>query len=112
MSIPNMTTALARPGRGVTCSAAHNPVDSAAGRSYGGGMDPHELDAVGLLCPLPVLKARKRLQAVPEGGLLRILADDPAALVDIPHFCAEAGHALVSTEDRGAVQVYVVRKGG
>ena len=75
-------------------------------------METHELDAAGLLCPLPVLKARKRLAALPEGGLLRVLADDPAALVDIPHFCAEAGHALVSTEDRGAVQVFVIRKGG
>lgn len=75
-------------------------------------METHELDAVGLLCPLPVLKARKRLRSVPEGGLLRILADDPAAVIDIPHFCTEAGHVLVSTEDRGAVQVYVIRKGG
>ncbi len=54
-----------------------------------------ELDARGLLCPLPVLKARKRLGALAPGAVLRVLADDPAALVDIPHFCAEAGHALV-----------------
>ena len=75
-------------------------------------METHDLDAIGLLCPLPVLKARKRLQALPEGGLLRIRADDPAAVVDIPHFCAEAGHALVSRKDEGAVQIYVIRKGG
>ena len=54
-----------------------------------------ELDARGLLCPLPVLKARKRLAALAPGAVLRVLADDPAALVDIPHFCAETGHALV-----------------
>ena len=75
-------------------------------------METHELDAVGLLCPLPVLKARKRLQGLPAGGLLRIRADDPAAAVDIPHFCTEAGHTLVATEDEGAVQVYTVRKDG
>lgn len=75
-------------------------------------METHELDAIGLLCPLPVLKARKRLQALPVGGLLEVRADDPAALVDIPHFCAEAGHELISTEDQGEVQVYVIRKGG
>ena len=74
-------------------------------------METHELDAVGLLCPLPVLKARKRLQGLPDGTFLRIRADDPAAAVDIPHFCGEAGHTLVSTEDEGAVQVYTVRKG-
>ena len=73
---------------------------------------PEHLDATGLLCPLPVLKARKRLQALPAGAALTMLADDPAAIVDVPHFCAEAGHALVSTELDGAVQTYVIRKGG
>jgi tRNA 2-thiouridine synthesizing protein A len=71
-----------------------------------------ELDARGLLCPLPVLKARKRLGALAPGAVLRVVADDPAALIDIPHFCAEAGHALVSTEDEGPVRIYTVRKGG
>ncbi len=72
----------------------------------------HELDAVGLLCPLPVLKARKRLQGLPQGALLRVRADDPAAVVDIPHFCAEAGHALLATEDDGTARIYTLRKGG
>ena len=57
-----------------------------------------ELDARGLLCPLPVLKARKRLQALGSGEVLRVLADDPAAVIDVPHFCAEAGHALLGTK--------------
>ena len=69
-----------------------------------------ELDAKGLLCPLPVLKARKRLQALAAGQVLRIEADDPAAVIDMPHFCAEAGHQLALTEDRGAAQVYYIRK--
>lgn len=71
----------------------------------------HELDATGLLCPLPVLKARKRLQALSSGEDLRMVADDPAAIVDVPHFCAEAGHALVEMADLGATQLYVIRKG-
>jgi tRNA 2-thiouridine synthesizing protein A len=71
-----------------------------------------ELDATGLLCPLPVLKARKRLKALPEGALLRMLADDPAAVIDVPHFCAEAGHTLVETGEDGSAQVYLIRKGG
>lgn len=69
-----------------------------------------ELDAKGLLCPLPVLKARKRLQALASGQVLRMEADDPAAVIDVPHFCAEAGHALVSTEDIPGAQVYLIRK--
>jgi len=73
--------------------------------------DEHTLDALGLLCPLPVLKARKRLQGLSAGALLRVEADDPAAIVDIPHFCTEAGHELIEMVDQGDVQVYLVRKG-
>ena len=71
----------------------------------------HELDAIGLLCPLPVLKARKRLQPLAMGDTLEMRADDPAAIVDVPHFCAEAGHELVEMRDDGAAQLYVIRKG-
>ena len=71
----------------------------------------HELDATGMLCPLPVLKARKRLQALATGECLTVLADDPAAIVDVPHFCTEAGHELVSADQDGEVQTYVIRKG-
>ena len=60
-----------------------------------------DLDATGLLCPLPVLRARRRLERMPPGAVLRLLADDPAALVDVPHFCAEAGHVLVDRADLG-----------
>lgn len=71
------------------------------------------LDARGLLCPLPVLKARKRLAPLPPGAVLEMLADDPAAIVDVPHFCAESGHELVSAtpQDAGAT-LYRIRKRG
>ncbi|ATI42559.1 hypothetical protein CBW24_11440 [Pacificitalea manganoxidans] len=52
-------------------------------------------DALGLLCPLPVLRARKRLLALAPGMVLEVLADDPMARIDLPHFCAEAGHHLL-----------------
>jgi tRNA 2-thiouridine synthesizing protein A len=72
-----------------------------------------ELDARGLLCPLPVLKARKRLMALAPGQVLRVLADDPAALVDIPHFCAEQGHDLVDRAELGhPAYAYEIRRGG
>ncbi|MEP1766054.1 MAG: sulfurtransferase TusA family protein [Sulfitobacter sp.] len=70
----------------------------------------HELDATGLLCPLPVLKARKRLGALSAGDRLRMRADDPAAVIDVPHFCAEAGHTLVDATQDGDVQIYVIEK--
>jgi tRNA 2-thiouridine synthesizing protein A len=73
---------------------------------------PEEIDATGLLCPLPVLRARKRMKPMAEGTLVRVSADDPAAAVDVPHFCAEQGHALIGIE-RGAgdLRVFVIRRG-
>ncbi|MFK7870930.1 MAG: sulfurtransferase TusA family protein [Roseobacter sp.] len=68
------------------------------------------LDATGLLCPLPVLKARKRLNGLSQGERLTVLADDPAAIVDVPHYCAESGHILVSSDLEGDVQTYVIEK--
>ncbi|WP_458792484.1 sulfurtransferase TusA family protein [Yoonia sp. MH D7] len=70
----------------------------------------HDLDARGLLCPLPVLKARKRLLSLASGDVLRVVADDPAAVIDMPHFCAEAGHTLVDMTDNGPDQTYAIRK--
>ncbi|MEM6897549.1 MAG: sulfurtransferase TusA [Pseudomonadota bacterium] len=70
-----------------------------------------ELDAIGLLCPLPVLKARKRLASMSAGQTLCVLADDPAAVVDMPHFCREAGHVLVDQEISGTPLRFVIRKG-
>ncbi len=70
------------------------------------------LDALGLLCPLPVLKARKRLKSLETGAVLRMLADDPAAIIDVPHFCAEAGHTFLGQEDAGDYHVYLIQKNG
>ena len=67
-----------------------------------------EVDALGLLCPLPVLRLRKRMQPLADGAVVRLLADDPAAHVDVPHFCAEAGHAFLGAEGTA----FRVRKGG
>ncbi|WGH80419.1 sulfurtransferase TusA family protein [Jannaschia sp. GRR-S6-38] len=57
-----------------------------------------EIDALGLLCPLPVLRLRKRMGSLPAGALVILHADDPAAHVDVPHFCAEAGHEFVGVD--------------
>lgn len=70
-----------------------------------------ELDAIGLKCPLPVLKARKRLQSMQTGALLRLIADDPAAIIDVPHFCNEAGHVFDGIDEAGGHPVYLIRKG-
>jgi tRNA 2-thiouridine synthesizing protein A len=69
-----------------------------------------DLDARGLLCPLPVLKARKRLAALASGQVLRMLATDPAAVIDVPHFCAEAGHDLLGAVSEGEAVAYFIRR--
>lgn len=70
-----------------------------------------EIDAIGLLCPLPVLRARKALAALPQGAVLRLLASDPAAIVDVPHFCAQSGHDFLDMTDAADHVVYRIRKG-
>lgn len=70
----------------------------------------HEIDATGLLCPLPVLRAAKQLRAMEPGEILRILADDPAAVVDVPHFCSEQKHELLEQSKQGSLLVFLVRK--
>ena len=68
------------------------------------------LDATGLLCPLPVLKIRKRMKPLKAGQFLEVKADDVAALVDIPHFCAENGHTLVCQREEGDCFIFLIRK--
>lgn len=53
-----------------------------------------EIDARGLKCPLPVLRAGRALRTMAPGEVLRLLADDPMAEIDLPHFCAQTGHVM------------------
>ena len=71
-----------------------------------------ELDSTGLTCPLPVLKARKRLAGLAPGAVLRLVTTDPVAAIDVPDFCREAGHTLLSVEQGdGERRVYLIAKG-
>lgn len=73
-------------------------------------MDPTILDARGLTCPLPVLKARKALQGLPPGGLLRVLATDPGAVGDFQALCQAAGHTLIGWTEADKVYTFDLRK--
>jgi tRNA 2-thiouridine synthesizing protein A len=73
-------------------------------------MTYRELDAKGLLCPLPVLKARRAMREVPPGGILRVLATDAGAPADFRHFCETTGAALVSSTEADGVYVIELRK--
>ena len=70
-----------------------------------------EIDCVGLLCPLPVLRARKRLLAMAAGQVLGVRATDAMAAVDLPQFCAEAGHVYLGSRADGAVTLHLIRRG-
>ena len=69
------------------------------------------LDCEGLLCPLPVLRARKRLLAMAPGQVLCVRATDGMAAVDLPHFCTEAGHAYLEMRDEAGVTLHLIRAG-
>ncbi|WP_344846007.1 sulfurtransferase TusA family protein [Celeribacter arenosi] len=61
---------------------------------------------------MPVLKARKCLLGMAPGAILRLTASDPAALIDVRHFCAEAGHEYLGANDlEGGVTAYFIRRG-
>ena len=69
-----------------------------------------ELDALGLLCPLPVLKAAKRMRSLGAGKVLKMLADDPAAEIDVPHYCNESGNRFLGSEDAPEGRAFYIEK--
>jgi len=68
------------------------------------------LDVRGMNCPLPVLKAKKALGELPGGGLLWVETTDPLSAIDIPAFCENDGHQLISTESVNGYQRYLISK--
>ena len=75
-------------------------------------MGQHIVDATGLNCPLPVLKARKRLLALEPGERLLLIATDPATAKDVPAFCAATGHRLVEVgEDDAGRLTFLLERG-
>ncbi|SHG25739.1 sulfurtransferase TusA family protein [Cognatishimia maritima] len=73
--------------------------------------DLPEIDALGLLCPLPVLKLRKRMMPLGGGERIILIADDPASIVDVPHFCNEQGHRLIERKEHAGAIYFTVEKG-
>ncbi len=70
-----------------------------------------KLDASGLICPLPVLKTRKILNAMRAWEVLEVTTTDAMSIVDMPVFCAQAGHRIVTEEKRDAAFVFVIERG-
>lgn len=68
------------------------------------------LDAKGLNCPLPILRAKKALKDVPMGGSLQILATDPGAVKDFEAFCRTTGNELVESKADGKTFSFVIKR--
>lgn len=69
------------------------------------------LDAKGLNCPLPILRAKAAIKDVPAGSTLEVLATDPGAVKDFDAFCRATGHKLLeSGEDDGVYRFLIEAK--
>lgn len=72
-------------------------------------MADQTLDAKGLNCPLPILKAKKALSAMAPGATLEVLATDPGAVKDFQAFSRTTGHELVESTTEGNVFRFVLK---
>jgi tRNA 2-thiouridine synthesizing protein A len=63
-------------------------------------MTVHSIDAAGLHCPWPVLKLQKALATLNTDETIELIATDPLARIDVPHYCQQSGHRLLGEEER------------
>lgn len=73
----------------------------------------HELDALGLRCPEPVMMVRKTMRNLESGQVLKVIADDPSTTRDIPKFCLFMEHTLLyePPAESESVFIYFIQKG-
>jgi len=69
-----------------------------------------ELDARGLNCPLPILRAKKSIQALGAGQILRIMATDPGSVKDFESFCKQTGNELLDSTEQDGEFIFLVKK--
>jgi tRNA 2-thiouridine synthesizing protein A len=68
------------------------------------------VDARGHRCPVPTLRLRRALEDAAAGSVVRLLADDPMAKIDVPHFAGEAGFEVLEASDEAGALSFRVRK--
>ena len=69
-----------------------------------------ELDASGLNCPLPILRAKKAIAGLEDGQTLKIIATDPGSVKDFEAFCKQTGNTLISSGEEGGKFVFLIKK--
>ncbi|WP_312164484.1 sulfurtransferase TusA family protein [Phenylobacterium sp.] len=70
------------------------------------------VDARGHRCPVPTLRLRRALEDAPAGARVRLLADDPLARIDVPHFAAGGGFVVVESAETDGVLSFLVARPG
>jgi tRNA 2-thiouridine synthesizing protein A len=70
-----------------------------------------ELDARGLNCPLPILRAKKSIQTLSPGQVLHIIATDPGSVKDFEAFCKQTGNELLAATQESGEYLFDIRKG-
>ena len=73
-------------------------------------MSDQELDASGLNCPLPILRAKKAIAAMDAGQTLKIIATDPGSVKDFEAFCKQTGNELMSSGEEDGKFVFQIKK--
>lgn len=73
-------------------------------------MADQTLDAKGLNCPLPIIKAKKTLKGMSPGETLAIESTDPGSVADFAAFCRQTGNELVSSEQSGDIYNFEIKK--
>ena len=70
------------------------------------------LDAKGLSCPLPVVKARLEIDKLAAGEILQVFATDPGSVADFDNWTKMTGHELLGSDEQDGVFTYLIRKSG
>lgn len=70
----------------------------------------HELDALGLFCPEPVMLLHSKMREMRAGEILRVVASDPSTQRDIPKFCTFLEHELISMREEQQHYIFLIRK--
>jgi len=70
----------------------------------------HQLDARGLNCPLPILRAKKALNNLAQGEVLEVLATDPGSIKDFDSFCQQTGHQLIESNQEEKRFLFLIKK--
>ncbi len=69
-----------------------------------------DIDATGLMCPLPLLRLKKALMEISSGNIVKVITTDPAAHLDFGVYCDQAGHQIIELIKQYDCVIFYVQK--